>query len=776
MIPNELKPEFLSLHAINPFVGNVSSSRSTMFYSHFSQHLVIDGATEKRVSTGIEKEVGKYNFNVSMPADGTIFAIVERYPQVMGKENIKNNPETIVIYEDMHTMEFGCFSLPTYCSKHTSFGFEYVKQPDYNQLYIGNKIPKGTVFLDSPARSENGGYKYGIELNMALMSHPACSEDGILISSDVLDKLKFNVYENRIVSFGKEYFPLNLYGDLENYKPFPEIGEKIRSDGVLIALRDKKDILLSPVTMSSLNVLNIDYIFDKATYLRGEGGTVVDIKLHRNITDPSHLPDSVMVNVSKYANALTNFGVRLLEVEKQIMRYKKEKFNTSTVIFKPELQALLVRARNMAGLNLRRANGESINKRVRKQFRKTPIDDYLAEFTVKYTLVPNIGFKMSGSSGDKGVICRIEKPENMPVDAAGNRADIIMDAGSTVNRMNVGRIYEQYFSGVARDITREIRQTLHVEPINPRDHIEDAYTKVQEIAKTNPEVIQQAHDYACKYYNIVSPIQYDTYSKLDWNGIVEHVGDIVDDGIRLFMPTDNPNEPIDMVLEVEKNFKPVYGPVTYIDDNGNKVTTKHPVRIASMYMMVLEKIADDWTSVAYSKLHHFGILTPINKQERNSAPYRNGPVRTIGEVESRIFASYCGRRCIAEMMDRSNNPTTHQEIVKNILNAEKPFNIDNLVDRNKIPYGNTKPLQLLNHVSQCYGWTFKYIPEGVIDGIVNDDDLDRKIIDDELTTVSNKDVENIITGEDDLISDEDKEILDIEDEPINDKGDSSEED
>lgn len=47
---------------------------------------------------------------------------------------------------------------------------------------------------------------------------PNVSEDGILISSDLLDKLKFKPFDPRIVQCGSKRFPLNMYGTFEEYK------------------------------------------------------------------------------------------------------------------------------------------------------------------------------------------------------------------------------------------------------------------------------------------------------------------------------------------------------------------------------------------------------------------------------------------------------------------------------------------------------------------------------------------------------------------------------
>ena len=401
--------------------------------------------------------------------------------------------------------------------------------------------------------------------------------------------------------------------------------------------------------------------------------------------------------------------------------YKNHKVNDIHVYFpnhpycsktgRIKLHRLLVEARALTNNQHPRYADRRDNK-LNIVYKKEPLDDYRVTFVVEYDITPSVGFKMTGSYGDKGVICSIVDPIHMPVDAEGNRADVIMDAGSTINRMNAGRPYEQYFGSAARDVTRQIRRTLFLPDGRSLDEVDPKTTRdaVYNISKQNPEAIQQAHNTALDLYKICSPKQYERYASFDWNNIVEHVQDIVECGIYLYMPIDNPLEIVDVVKNIEARFKLCYGPVTFINMKGERITTKHPVRIGPYYMMLLEKIADDWSSVAYSKLHHFGILTPMNKFEKYSQPYRNSPIRTMGETESRLYSSYCGRVAAAEMIDRNNNPSAHKAMVATILDAEYPSNVDVGVDRSKIPFGNSKPLQLVRHVAFCYGWEMDYVP------------------------------------------------------------------
>lgn len=704
--PNELSPELVSLHGLNFSLDKNSSARNVMFGSHFSQRLAINGATEKRIQTGVEQDLAKYTFSIKMPCDGQIIKIIHRYPARVDRDFIPANPEIVVIYEDHKTKELGCFSIPGYTSFHQYFGFKYEHKPAMNLLVPGMFIEKDTIFADSPSVGENGGYMYGIELNMAFMSHPAVSEDGILISRDVLDRLKFKIYETRVVEFGSSCFPLNLYGNLDNYKPFPEIGEEIREDGILMMLRDY-DYDLVPVAMSRYDAMEPDFIFDKAVYVRGPKGKIVDIRVFRDNPESTVTPSGMMDSMEKYSHALTTFYKEIIDAERQISMDRKKKFNDARVALKPELHRLIVEGLAICGDQYNRNNKMKDAKtlpKLNKVFRKAPVDDYRIEFVIEYELTPTNGFKLSASHGDKGVICHIAEPHEMPVDKNGVRADVIMDANSTFARMNIGRLYEHYFGACAMEASKNIRQQLGI-PAMP------AKQAIKEIKKLDPALVNNTYNYVLGFYDLISPRQLEFFSQqVTQEERLEHLSDIIDQGIYIYYPIDNPKDMKETVKAFEANplYRPLYDTVTYTGFSGNKVITESPVRIAPLYLLLLEKITDDWSSVSSGKLQHFGVLSPMTKSEKYAYPFRNAPVRAIGETEGRIFAGYCGREGIAEMMDRSNNPITHRHIIRSILAADRPMDIDRAVDRNKVPLGNSKPLQLVRHISVTHGWKTVY--------------------------------------------------------------------
>jgi len=390
---SELKPEFLSILALNPFAGHNSSSRQQMFSSHLSQCLVTKDATEHRFQTGIEYEIGKHTLGVRMPEDGLILKVIERYPKTLSKDYISHSPEKIFVYESSVTGIVGIFTVPYFRSYHQYHGFKLVKTQDATKFYPGNHVAKGTVSHDSRSKIHSGGYAYGIELNIAYMSLPGVSEDGIIVSEDVLDRMSFNTFEKRVIEFGKNTFPLNMYGDDKVYRPFPEIGDMIRDDGVLMALREYRPDL-APVEMSFLDCREIDYIFDKQIYTRGKGGRVIDIKVYHDDNEYIPTPREVCEVPDKYARALRSFYNDILEAYKDIKQDHYRKYGEKKLRISPEFHRLLIEAYSVLG----RKNKKGVEE-IEKVYRRTTLDDYRVEITVEYTLKPDMGNKITDIHG-----------------------------------------------------------------------------------------------------------------------------------------------------------------------------------------------------------------------------------------------------------------------------------------------------------------------------------------------------------------------------------------
>ena len=280
----------------------------------------------------------------------------------------------------------------------------------------------------------------------------------------------------------------------------------------------------------------------------------------------------------------------------------------------------------------------------------------------------------------KGVVCSIWPDADMPVDSAGNRAELMMDGDSTIKRMNVGRLYEHWVNACSRDVGNRVRQHL-----------------------ANGTTIEEAWEYLLSYYRTVSPLMGDAFDRGEYEGTPEfHVQKVVQNGVGLWIPPDNPANPIEMVKLTRDYFPPTFGPVTY----GGGIVTRRPVLIGSLYMLVLEKTGVDWSGVSSAKLQHFGIPARVSNADKYATPGRNNPVRILGEAEIRLLNAVVGSDVSADLLDQANSPTTHKVIVNRILTADKPTNIQRILDRKETPLGKSRSNLFVRHILECAGIEF----------------------------------------------------------------------
>jgi hypothetical protein len=348
--------------------------------------------------------------------------------------------------------------------------------------------------------------------------------------------------------------------------------------------------------------------------------------------------------------------------------------------------------------------------RINKLYHKAPINTYRVEITIEYEYIPTNGFKLTGCFGNKGVICEVVDPEEMPLDSKGNRADIIMDQNSLINRAIPSAVFEQYINASSREAYQAI---LAMTGTN-----KDMYREVAQIhLEALPEhVINTTYQYLLDYYHIVSKEMYAWWEKgligTSYGDKIEYLAEIIEKGkdtqqVGKWLPVNHQEMTQDIILNLEKSvYRPTRGPVRIRDADGNYVYTIDDVLIGSCYVILLEKIADDWSAVNSAKTQVHGVIAPLTRGDKFTSPVREQGVRGIGEAEGRNTVNNIGARFTAELMDRNGSPRTHRAICETILTHDTPSNIDSLVDRREIPFGSAVPDLLIKHMLQVGGIKF----------------------------------------------------------------------
>lgn len=392
----------LGLHALNPFIHCISSPRGYMMSSHLSQVVPLLNGDEKITLSGVESQLAQNTFSVKAEADYRVIKIIARYNVIGGVDKINSK---IIIVQNIETNQLDYIDVPSHFQLHQTFGFEYKWSSELRNLYPNDIIEKDTILADSPTVRPNNGYAFGVNANMALMTIPEVSEDGVVISRSLAKRLSYDIFEKRVIEYdGNSKFPLNIYGDENKYKPFPGIGEYVNNDSIVMCLR-KVDKLTVLSTLSNRDLMDYDPQFDIPTYVRGPGetikdkigendivlesGKVVDVKVYHNPKSKKETLNSVDDHVKSYALALKKFYKDVIDTVDEVSNNHRHAYK-SNIPMSPRLKRFMLDAYAITNEN---------NNKIKLNHRNESLDTIRVEITVKYRVVPNISSKISDLAG-----------------------------------------------------------------------------------------------------------------------------------------------------------------------------------------------------------------------------------------------------------------------------------------------------------------------------------------------------------------------------------------
>lgn len=648
----ELLGNIICLH---PFTQNTSSPRLVMFSGHLIQRLCVKGATPRKIKTGMEYQYGEGTFDISAPCTLRVLKVIPKFTRGYGDGGIRENPMWYVLYEDKERRNIGVFEISKYHVMNHTLGFEYIRNPrTFERLFneTNPEFQEGEWFCRSPDLTDTGDWKYGVELVVAPMTIPEVEEDGMVITEEAADMLTTLGFEDRIASWDGNKIPLNLYGTVDRYKAFPEVGEKIRDDGVLMALR-RLEPGIALANMSPEALMQIDPIFDDVIYAE-KNATVVNVTVmsDRNRDKRSKFQSQKHTDqFEKYANATSEFARELVE----FYHYHKRRNNNQEPPFTHRLNFMVADAlAELGGINYKFKKDN-----IKRTHRKNDIGEWRATFTYRRVLVPGVRNKITDTSGGKGVIVSVIPTADAPVDGYGNRAHVICHNIAEIKRLIFGRPMEQYFNFINASVTRELQ----------------GYRSVGDYEMAAATLMRFYEAVSVDFYHWMLE---DLADPAEMRAHIDHVCEV--GFAELIMPSDREifgAEQVRRVRAAYPDVKPT--PVTYRGANGEMVTTREPVMLASIYMMLLEKTGDYWAACSVPKFSHFGTLSTLSSHDKYGSPYRIQPIKGIGEAETRLALAAVGPEGTTRMNRLSNSPVLLQNAQRKIIRAEDPMDIDDII-------------------------------------------------------------------------------------------------
>lgn len=388
----ELKHEVLGTAADNPFVANISAPRAVMHSSHFAAHLPLLKPDERLIKSGIEYEMGKYINDVRASENCIVKSIIPRY-----KEFGIEPPSTTVFVEYEKDYEDGkglqsvidVIEIPTYRSNNGFFGYNLTPTDTMNNVFFGSVLHKNELLAQADSYGREGSYNGGLNANVAFMSHPSTAEDGFVISESFAKRARFLSVTKRVININKNTIPVNLNGRDGKYKFIPDIGDKVRPDGLLCAIRDRNDFF-SICDLNDRNLSDMDDNFDIATYVN-VNSTVIDVQVIKGNNKPE-FSSAMTEQLDNYADMLTNYHSLVVSSYERIMSEKQRLYGSlDNVRLSPRTHRFITDS------YVKR--DASVNRKNTICYRKLAIDQYRVEIVCSNVITPTLGFKLADYHG-----------------------------------------------------------------------------------------------------------------------------------------------------------------------------------------------------------------------------------------------------------------------------------------------------------------------------------------------------------------------------------------
>jgi DNA-directed RNA polymerase beta subunit len=226
--------------------------------------------------------------------------------------------------------------------------------------------------------------------------------------------LSFDIPNNKVL--------LNLNEDYSDYKPLPEIGERLSKGQILakiktVASEGFDDVIFEPIKEEVVS----------------EDCVISDIKIYAN----------------KWNESFAQFN-------EYIQKKKDEQKNKRTTIIQ-KLEQFLTKdelEKFLGTLDIHKTEKTNSNYKVKGE----TIDGIRVEITAIYERKISLGDKLGNRHGNKGIISIIVPEEKMPVLPDGRKVEVVINPLGVPSRMNIGQLFELHLGMAVTELKRTVKQ------------------------------------------------------------------------------------------------------------------------------------------------------------------------------------------------------------------------------------------------------------------------------------------------------------------------------
>lgn len=649
--------------AIQPFNAANSGSRKLMHSIHEYQAPEPINGEKPILETGNEILYGdKSSSIVKLDSDYIVLAKIPKF-------SFNPDHHYILILKDVYSNKTIMHERISYKFNIEVYGYLYNNQVA-DSLQVGMTVPKNTIIRKSLAYDKYMNRTPGKNLLTLYLSDERNLEDSVILLDETANDFAIPIFHPVTIIKNPNDIMLNLYGNDEIYKCWPDIGEYVNS--ILVALRreNKETASYSQAYDKLREIMISDDTFTTK-------GKVVDIDVYCN--NPDLLSNSIYTSQMYMYYAET-------------MRFNSDIVNVMTNLkcqgleFSYELEKLYTNAKRI--LSGAKYSDDPSAK-------KEPADSIIKFMIIEERPI-EIGDKMVDRYGGKGVVSYILPKEQMPKLPDGRPIQIIKNQLTTYGRENIGQLMELDTTFIGR--------------------------KIIEFISTGVLKTEEALTLIYQYYSMFSGKLAESFAQ--WvNALNSEEQDLlvnmfVEDGcIHMSLSPINECINIDQLCNIYNQFPWIqkeYLTVPIEDSNGNfrQVKSLRPTVCSWIYNYRLKQFAEEkFSATSLSSTNLTNMNTKSNASKGYKEPFPNTPIKW-GNMESGNWAHLDPKigsmYTIVNHMLHSLSPHARREVEQ--MQTGDPYHVDIRLNT----MASNRAVEIVNCYLKTMGYRIKFVPVRVV--------------------------------------------------------------
>ena len=662
--------------ALIPFLEHDDANRALMGSNMQRQAVPLLQSEPPLVGTGMEAKVAQDSGNcVLAEADGVVNYVDAKHIVVAYNDAVAPKSGNVHIYD-----------LQKYHKSNQNSCFGQTPR-----VSVGQEVTTGDILADGPC-TKDGELALGKNLIVAFM--PWCGynfEDAILISERCVKEDVFtsvHVEEFEILARDTKLGPEEITRDIPNVSEemlrnldesgIVRIGAKIKQDDILVGkITPKGETQLTPEERLLRAIFGDKARDVKNTSLKvppGIDGTVLDVRVfNRRSSEKDERTKAIEDQELHTLDRKEQMHVDGLNasIRKRIWQAVENKSLAKGVMGTEKGSVLAeankpLRWEQFVQIPVKKLRGAFTNKEVNEQLEEL-LDSYDRELqfikdiyekkrekltegddmppgVIKMVKVYvaikrklNVGDKMAGRHGNKGVVSCILPEEDMPFFENGTPVDIVLNPLGVPSRMNIGQIMETHLGWAAKELGRQLAEMV------------DSQASAEALRKEIQDVFQSQE--------ISSLVQ--DMSEQELKESVQNLRK----GIYTRTPVFDGAQEEEIWGLLEKAGLPVSGKATLFDGRtGEKF--HNPVTVGYMYILKLHHLVDE-------KIHarSTGPYSLVTQQPLGGKAQFGG--QRLGEMEVWALEAYGAAYLLQEFLTvKSDDVHGRVKMYENIVKGE----------------------------------------------------------------------------------------------------------